>query len=573
MPFQYQILRFRFSTFVFSIILMLLNIPCKVYSQGEYIDYFKSPVRYPIVLSGSFGELRSSHFHGGIDIKPSIPGAEGDTIISIGEGYISRIKVESGGYGKSILINHPNGLSSLYAHLRNFDQQIDSLVFESQKRTQNYDIEIIPSRDNFKIKDRQFIGNMGNTGFSYGPHLHLEIQETESGKKLNPKLFGIRPKDNIPPTFEEVSVMGMDNDYNVVDRRIYKTTKNKSGAYNTLHVNVPSEKVAISVACFDRMSGALNKNGIFELEVWVDGEILYHSKKDKIAPEDGKRYRFYTDYSYFKQSSKNLIKCFCLPGTKCEIVNYLKDDGIIILDENHHKNVVIIARDLNKNESQVKLQLKKAGEKTIDKPGKFIAKIKPEHKDTIIKFHDLKILWPAGTYSTEIALNIDTLYKNSYMIKPNDIALLNKPIVEVKIPEKWLGVKEKLCITNANGTVNEKQEVSGNYIRTPLRELGKITLMVDTISPTITPLAFTKKISGKNPLKFRIQDNVFCTVPNEKLVIQVYLDNEFIQAEYKEMDKTLYIPTKNISTGQHHLMIVATDHKKNVSTFKSVLNK
>lgn len=543
------------------------------YSQGGGAYSFRSPVRYPLVLAGSFGELRASHFHGGIDIKPLKSGIEGDTIVSIGDGYISRIKVQNDGYGKSLVINHHGGLSSVYAHLKNFDSKVDSLVIEAQLKAQNYEVEIIPNKEKFKISSGQYIGNMGNTGYSYGPHLHLEIIETETGKKLNPKLFGIRPKDNISPTFEQISIIGLNEEYRIISRKNYKTVKNKNGKYSSIAVSVPSTQAAVSVSCFDRMSGATNKNGIFELEMWVDGELYYKSKKDKINPEDNEKYKFFVDYSFYKQEHKNIIQCFCLPSAKCSIVNHLKNNGIIELDKNKAKEVTIIARDLDLNESKIQLKIIGVRESSPNQMGSYTAKISPNQGDTLLQFHDLKLHWPKGAYCLDLFLSLDTIGKNRYSIMPYDIALLSKPIIEIKIPDEWLEHKDKICIVNSSNIVTEEQVIIKNIAKTPIRELGNYELIIDTIPPKIKPINAKLRVSGDTPLKFKIEDNVKSYFVSDRLSIQTFINNEFVPAEYKDMNKTLYIPTESLANGTHHLMIIATDHKKNVSTYQATFTK
>lgn len=543
------------------------------FSQGDGAYNFSSPIKYPIVLAGSFGELRRSHFHGGIDIKPQKLGTEGDTIVSIGDGYISKIKVQNDGYGKSLVINHPGGLSSIYGHLKNFDSRVDSVVIEAQLKAQNYEVEIIPDKEKFKISRGQYIGNMGNTGYSYGPHLHLEIIETDTGKKLNPKLFGIRPKDNISPTFEEISLIGLNEEYRIISRKNYKTYRNKNGKYSTIAARIPFTRAAISVSCFDRMSGAPNKNGIFELEMWVDGELYYKSKKDKITPEDNEKYKFFVDYAFYKKKNKNIIQCFCLPSTKCSIVTHLKNNGIIELDKNKAKEVTIIARDLDLNESKIQLKITGTSEEPPFKMGSYTAKISPRQEDTVLQFHDLKLHWPQGAYCLDLFLSLDTLGKYRYSILPNDIALIRKPVIEIKIPDEWLEYKDKICIVNSSKIVTEKQLVSKNTVKTPIRETGNYELMIDTVPPRIKPINVKSKVMGDTHLKFKIEDSVKSYYAPDRLSIQTFVNNEFVPAEYNIMNKTLYIPIESLANGTHHLMIVATDHKKNVSTYQATFTK
>jgi murein DD-endopeptidase MepM/ murein hydrolase activator NlpD len=54
-------------------------------------DFFGSPLDIPLNLSGNFGELRTNHFHAGLDIKTNQQ--EGLNLYAVADGYVSRIKI------------------------------------------------------------------------------------------------------------------------------------------------------------------------------------------------------------------------------------------------------------------------------------------------------------------------------------------------------------------------------------------------------------------------------------------------------------------------------------------------
>src|SRR6188472_2651681 len=112
-----------------TVILLLTTILAK--GQTDYPKgYFRNPVDVPMNLAGNFGELRPNHYHMGIDIKTAQ--RENLPVYAAAEGYISRIKIEPGGFGRAIYIQHPNGYTTLYAHLNNFAAKIDAFVKQQQ---------------------------------------------------------------------------------------------------------------------------------------------------------------------------------------------------------------------------------------------------------------------------------------------------------------------------------------------------------------------------------------------------------------------------------------------------------
>lgn len=147
------------------ILLLFLVVVSSAFSQGHYPkDSFSSPLDIPILLSGTFGELRSNHFHSGLDIKTQQ--REGLTVYSIAEGYISRIKVSAWGYGKALYITHPNGYTSVYAHLQKFTPEIETYIKKRQYDKKSFEIEIFPSANELPVVQKQAVAYSGNTGGS-----------------------------------------------------------------------------------------------------------------------------------------------------------------------------------------------------------------------------------------------------------------------------------------------------------------------------------------------------------------------------------------------------------------------
>src|SRR4051812_41234037 len=166
-------------------------------------DYFRNPLGIPILLAGNFGECRPGHFHSGIDIKTG--GHENEPVYAAADGYISRIKMEPGGFGHGLYITHPNGYTTLYAHLNDFAPAVQAYVKKEQYSKKHWDVDIQLTPDQFPVKKGQQIAWSGNTGASTAPHLHFEIRNTKTEHPLNPQLFGLPVVDNIPPLPAEVA--------------------------------------------------------------------------------------------------------------------------------------------------------------------------------------------------------------------------------------------------------------------------------------------------------------------------------------------------------------------------------
>ncbi|HEY2582873.1 MAG TPA: M23 family metallopeptidase, partial [Mucilaginibacter sp.] len=75
-------------------------------------NYFRYPLDLPPSTAGSFGELRGMHFHSGLDFKTN--NTTGYPVYAVFDGYVSRLKVQFGGFGNAIYITHPNGYTTVY---------------------------------------------------------------------------------------------------------------------------------------------------------------------------------------------------------------------------------------------------------------------------------------------------------------------------------------------------------------------------------------------------------------------------------------------------------------------------
>ena len=142
-----------------SLIFLLFSI--SLLSSQKDQSKLISPLDIPLAISGTFGEIRSGHFHAGLDIKTG--GKQGLKVRTVLDGSVSRIRVSTTGYGKAVYIDHPNGTTTVYAHLKNFSPKIESYIKEAQYEKESYVIEKFPKNELAVLKG-EVIGFSGNTG-------------------------------------------------------------------------------------------------------------------------------------------------------------------------------------------------------------------------------------------------------------------------------------------------------------------------------------------------------------------------------------------------------------------------
>ena len=236
-------------------------------------DAFRSPMDIPLVLAGTFGELRSNHFHSGVDIKTQQ--RQGLPIYAIANGSVTRIKISHWGYGKVLYVAHPNGYTSVYGHLQKFAPEIEAYIKKEQYKKKSYEVEVFPEYGEVKVEKGKVIAYGGNTGGSSGPHLHFEIRSSISEKPTNPLLYGLEIRDATNPTL--LKLFGYPLSENAKVNQSKSTIeldfkKQADGTFLAETVNAIGT-IGFGFIGYDRQDLAANKNGVYAVQQLVNGRI------------------------------------------------------------------------------------------------------------------------------------------------------------------------------------------------------------------------------------------------------------------------------------------------------------
>ena len=303
------------------------------YTQVEYDKTdFVAPMHIPLILSGNFAELRSNHFHTGLDIKTK--GSEGYRIYAVDSGYVSRINISHWGYGKAIYVTHPNGYTSVYAHLSRFPEKIEKYLRKKQFEKQTETITVYPDSLDLLISKEEIIAYSGNSGSSGGPHLHFEIRETETEKAVNPLLFGFDIKDDIRPTVSNIKIYPLDNGFiNGKDiAKVYPTT-GSFGEYRLKDnpaIEVDGE-IGLGVHTIDKLNGAGNKCGIYTIELFVDDSLVFRQTMEKIDFFTNRYINAHKDYNEYHVKKRSFHRSYVSDNNKLDIKKLSNNPTCIVV--------------------------------------------------------------------------------------------------------------------------------------------------------------------------------------------------------------------------------------------------
>ena len=491
---------------LFLILLLTSNI---VLSQNILRDEEVLPLDIPIILSGTYGELRSNHFHSGIDIKTK--GVEGLKVYSYDNGYVSRIKISHGGYGKALYITHPNGTSSVYAHLKKFSPKIEKIVKSRQYEKKSYEIEFFPKESEIKILKNEVIAFSGNTGGTTGPHLHFELRDTNQ-IPVNPLLnSNIFIKDNTPPFISELFYTKAP--YDVQYKNTIEKISNNIYIADTIK---DAGEIGFGVIAFDKHDLANNKNGISKISTYLNGNNILSISFDSISFNKTKHINTFIDYAFFKNNKKRIQKLYVEDYNPLKFYKTKLNNGYISVNHGESYNYEIHLADANGNTSKLTVPI--IGDSSINNfnynTNKNLNKFNliETKKDYKFDFIDAKVSIPKGAFYKDVLLDIS--FKNDTLSIDKDTIPLLKPItISFNIDRYNDSIKDRLFV----GKLSQNNKILSysytmdvlNNKKSTTKSLGNYMIGLDTINPSISPIGFKQNdwISDFTNLKIKVKDN------------------------------------------------------------------
>lgn len=545
--------------------------------SSEYpTDFFQAPVTSVLRLSGTFGELRPNHFHGGIDIKGGI----GVPILAAGEGYISRIRVSGGGYGNHLFVTHPNGYTSVYAHLLDFAPEIQAYVRQMQYAEEHFDMDLMPDPGHFPVRRGQVIGRMGNTGHSFGPHLHFEIRETQSDKALNPLLFGLTVADQMAPRLHQVKIYELSDGLEEISSRILPLTW-KNGAYHLANdtIVVRSPRVGISVKVYDHMDGVSNQNGVYGLDLFFRDSLSYGFRMDRIGGEESRALNAHLDYAEQSLRNSYFHRCFLLPGNPLGIYEE-KKNGILHLQPGEQESLRVAIRDIAGNQSALQIVV----QRTADTPTPIIPRAPYQYflsheKPFMLEDASFYLHIPAGTFYENLYMQHEKkapssagMYSVVHRLHTSSVPVHHAFMLGIRAEHIPVRLREKAFIAHLSGSYASNyggQWQEDGMLVAPVRALGYFCVMVDTIPPVIQAERMASDMRKYDSFSFRIRDNVSGSMNVSNLKFRATIDNRWVLMEYDEKNRRLtHYFESSLGNGSHEYELQVSDAMGNTTSYK-----
>ncbi len=540
-------------------------------AQNNYPqDYFSNPLEIPLILSGTFAELRSNHFHSGLDIKTQK--RVGLKVKACADGFVSRIKISHYGYGKALYITHPNGYTTVYAHLQKFAPEIEAYIKKQQYEKESYTIELFPSAETLPVTKNSLIAYSGNSGGSGGPHLHFEIRDKKE-RPINPMLFGIEIADTKMPYIKSMYVYPLDENSFVNNSNIKQKLRLiplKNGDYTVENIKAIGN-IGFGIETNDRQSLSANSNGVYNISSFVNGAKNFELDFRRFSFSETKHINQLIDYEHYVSQKKRIQKLFKI-NNPLSIYKSLSNNGIVKVEDSAYLVYKVRVADFKNNEAWVNLNIKgaKSIETKTEKQKTTPYYIKTD-QTTNLKEDNISVDFYTNTFYKNFYINFEvkndtlTLHKNTLAAKRKfkityDISKYKEADINNLFVARLLGSKKHPVYTST------KRE--GKKLIAHTKTLGTFALATDSISPSIKPINFKKGqwLSKYRYLKIKIDDGLSGISKYRATV-----NGKWILMEYDYKTKTLIHDFKDgiITDSKNNLKVIVTDNVGNNSTFET----
>ena len=543
------------------------TIQSRPYPQG----YFRYPLDLPPSTAGSFGELRPNHFHSGLDFKTNA--RTGYPVHAAFDGYVSRLRVQFGGFGNAVYITHPNGYTTVYGHIERFSPAMEKVVRDAQYQQQSFEVDIKLTPTMIPLCKDEVIAWSGNAGASEGPHLHFEIRDTQTEETVNPQLFGLTIPDKIPPTIYGIGIYHLDGSpFSEKTPRQFLPVAGTGGNYHLIKPGIInlSGQIGFGITANDMTSVSPNHNGVYSVELKLDGKTVYTFAVERFAFDETHAINAYIDYPEFLKTRRWVQKCFILPGSKIMLYPQSINRGIINFTDDAVHHVEYVVKDVAGNTSTLSLNIKSSQVQVATWPAKISGTLFHYDKTNGFSNDKVKVVVAPGNLYDDVDFTYSTLPE-----RPGTFSVIHRihnrftPIHDaynlwIKPDSSIGGLTNKAVIVNTDGSC-EGGIYEDGYVKAKARSFGDFYVKIDTVPPGIVPLNI------KNGASLAKSRGIFLRIGDNLSGVKTYrgkIDGRWVLMQWDYKTKVLsYTFNNDIAQGKHVFNLIVTDNKDNAANF------
>jgi len=550
-----------------------LNASAQIIQSKQYPQrYFRYPLDLPPSTAGSFGELRPNHFHSGLDFKTN--NRTGYPVHAVFDGYVSRLRVQFGGFGNAIYITHPNGYTSVYGHIERYSDAMLKVIRAAQYQQQSFEVDIKLEPTQIPVCKDDVIALSGNAGASEGPHLHFELRDTQTEETINAQLFGLTIPDRVPPNIYAIGIYRLDGyPFSEKTPRQFLAVSGANGNYHLTKpqlINIDGE-TGFGITTNDMNSVSPNHNGVYSIELKVDGITVYTFAVERFAFDQTHAINAYIDYPEFLKTRRWMQKCFILPGSKISLYPQSINRGIINFSDDAIHHVEYVVKDVAGNTSTLTLNVKASSAQKLNPEKHLVGTL--FHYNQLNEFSNdkVKISIPAGNLYDDVDFTYATLPKRpgafsaTHRIHNRYTPIHDAYDIWIK-PDSNIGkFVDKAVIVSADG-ICEGGTYQDGYVKAQAHTFGDFFVRIDTVAPHIAPLNI------KNGASLKLAKGIFLHIGDNLSGIKTYsgkIDGKWVLMEWDYKTKVLSYSFSNgdITPGKHQFDLMVTDNKNNVAHY------
>jgi hypothetical protein len=546
----------------------------KKYPQG----YFRNPLGIPMQVTANFGELRSNHWHMGFDLRTDQK--ENYPVFAAADGYIAHAGIRALSFGKYLVVRHPNGFSTLYAHLNSFSPEVESFVRQKQSELQSWPVEMNFDSTHFKVKKGDTIALSGNTGGSQGPHLHFEIIESTSGRSLNPQLFGLPVMDDVPPFFSKLAIYDRHAGTYLQQPKMIQVVKTDSGYITKPRkIATGSSKISFAIGAADRITGSKGENGIYGSMLYADNEPQVAFILDSMNYQESDYINAHIDRKYKNSNDTYLQHLSRLPGFRGRVYEEISGSGIIDLKDTAIHFISIEIFDTEENIAVLNFQ--------VQYSDSLAKKIKRQAKERLLVPGQVNIIeeneFEAFFPETTIYDSVPVMYSRQEYFPVGSVTarhLFGDPVYPIHnsiyirlLPSKKITpeFRDKIIMTREwQGKRSiRKAEWQQQWLSAKFDVFGNYQAFIDSVPPQVnTPV--TVRLPGKkksDTLDLSPADKIIFT-PTDNFAVKSFraeLDGRWLMFDNDKAVNHVYKFDEQCPFGLHELKVRVEDLAGNIT--------